>query len=52
MGTKKDFSNWITFIVINQYAKGAGNNIESVIQRVYRATCGGVLPNGSFYQFI
>ena len=29
-GTKKDFSNSITFIVINQYGKGAGIKIESV----------------------
>ena len=46
--TKKNFSNSITFIVINQYGKGAGIKIESVFRPVYHAACRGVLSNGSF----
>ena len=46
--TKKDFSNSITFIVINKYGKGAGIKIESVFWPVYHATCRGVFSNGSF----
>ena len=49
---KKDFSNSITFIVINQYGKRAGIKIESLFQPFYHATCWGVFPNGSFYTFI
>ena len=47
--TKNDFSNSITFIVINQFGKGAGIKIESVFWPVYHAACPAVLSNGSFF---
>ena len=47
-GTKKNFSNSITFIVIKQYGKGANIKTESVFRPVYHAGCGAVLSNGSF----
>ena len=46
--TKGNFSNSITFEVINQYGKGAGVKIESVFWPVYHVACRGVLSNGSF----
>ena len=46
--TKKNFSNSLTFRVINQYGKGAGIKIESVFRPVYHAAFRGVLSNGSF----
>ena len=47
-GTKKDFSNSITFIVINKYGKGPGIKIEWVFRPVFYAACRGVLSNESF----
>ena len=46
--TKTDISNSITFIVINQYAKGPGIKIESVFRPVYHAASREVLSNESF----
>ena len=46
--TVGDFSNWITFRVINQYGKGAGVKTELVFWCVYHVACGGVLWNRSF----
>ena len=46
--SKNNFSNSLTFIVMNQYAKVAGIKIESVFRPVYHATCRGVLSNESF----
>ena len=46
--TKRDFSNSITFILINQYDKDARIKIESVFRPVYHVACGGFLSNGSF----
>ena len=43
--TKSDFSNSITFTVINQYSKGALIKIESVFRPVYHVGCRGVLSN-------
>ena len=46
--TKNNFSDSITFRVINQYGKGARIKIESVFRPVYHAACRGVLSNESF----
>ena len=46
--TKRDFSNSITFILIDQYDKDARIKIESVFRPVYHVAHRGVLSNGSF----
>ena len=46
--TKNNFSDWLTFKVINQFGKGAGIKTESVFWPVYHPACRGVLSNGSF----
>ena len=46
--TKSDFSNSITFKVINEYGNGASVKIESVFRPVYHVACRGVLSNGTF----
>ena len=44
--TKRDFSNSITFILINQYDKDARIKIESVFRPVYHVACRGVVQTG------
>ena len=46
------FSNSINFAVINEYGKGSGVEIESVIRPVYHVICQGVISNGTFLTFI
>ena len=46
------FSDLITFIMMNQYGKGAGVKIELVFWPVYHVACRGFLSNGRFYTFI
>ena len=46
--TKGNFSNSITFRVINQYDKGAGVKIESVFRPAYHVAFWVVHSNGSF----
>ena len=46
--TKSDFTNSITFTMINQYDKGALIKIESVFQPFYHVAFRGVLSNRSF----
>ena len=45
---KGNFSNSITFKVINKYGKGAGVKIESVFSRVYHVACRGVHSKRGF----
>ena len=46
--TKSDFSNSITFKLLNQYGKGAGVKVESVFRPVHHVACQGVIWKGSF----
>ena len=46
--TKSDFSNSITFKLLNQYGKGAGVKAESVFRPVHHVACQGVIWKGSF----
>ena len=46
--SKSDFSNSITFTVINRAAKNALIKIESVFWTVYHVACREVLSNRSF----
>ena len=49
--TKSDFSNSITFTMINQYTKGAGIKIESELLPVYHVACRGSSETGVFRDF-
>ena len=46
--TKGNFSNSISFKVINQYGKGPGVKIESVFWNFYHVVCRGLLSNERF----